>query len=118
MNIFQIVLLNVVLLLFPLLIYLIYLSTNKSINKKTKSLYISFALITSFFLIIEYGINIEIMPILILNSLVILSYIENKVILANIFSLETETNVSKSCINHYFRKIKELVNRDKSKNNI
>ena len=38
--------------------------------------------------------------------------------LAKIISLETETNVSKSCINHYFRKIKELVNRDKSKNNI
>lgn len=37
--------------------------------------------------------------------------------LANIISLETETSVSKSCINHYFRKIKELVNRDKNKNN-
>ena len=38
--------------------------------------------------------------------------------LANIISLETETNVSKSCINHYFRKIKELVNRDKNKNSV
>ena len=36
--------------------------------------------------------------------------------LANIISLETETTVSKSCINHYFSKIKELVNRDKNKN--
>ena len=35
--------------------------------------------------------------------------------LANIISLETETSLSKSCINHYFRKIKELVNRDKNK---
>ena len=87
MNIFSMILLNVVLMLFPLLIYLIYLSTNKNINKKTKSLYISFALITSFFLVAQYGINTKIMPILILNTIVILSYIEDKVMLANILSL-------------------------------
>ena len=87
MNIFGMVLLNVILMLFPLLIYLIYLSTNKNIDKKTKSLYIYFALITSFFLIIKFGVNTIIMPILILNTLVILSYIEDKVVLANIFSL-------------------------------
>ena len=87
MNIFSMILLNVVLMLFPLLIYLIYLSTNKNINKKTKSLYVSFALITSFFLVVEYGINTKIMPILILNTIVILSYIEDKIVLANIFCL-------------------------------
>ncbi len=36
--------------------------------------------------------------------------------LANIISLETENKVSKSCINHYFRKIKDLVNKSNSKN--
>ena len=87
MNIFQIVLLNVALLLFPLLIYLIYLSTNRNINKKAKSLYMNLVLLTSFFLIIEYGMNSIIMPVLILNSLVILSYIEDKIILANAFGL-------------------------------
>jgi len=35
--------------------------------------------------------------------------------LANIISMETETILSKSCINHYFRKIKELVLKDKNK---
>ena len=35
--------------------------------------------------------------------------------LANIISMETETTLTKSCINHYFRKIKELVNKDKNK---
>lgn len=87
MNIFQIVLLNVVLLLFPLLIYLIYLSTNNTINKKIKNLYLCLALITSFFFIIEYGTKNILMPVLILNSLVILSYIEKKIVLANIFSI-------------------------------
>ena len=86
MNIFQIVFLNVVLLLFPLLIYLIYLSTRKNIDKSEKNLFLCFALISSFFLEIEYGVNnLVIMPVLILNSLVILSYIENKVILSNLF---------------------------------
>ena len=87
MNIFEVVLLNVVLLLFPLLIYLIYLSYNKNINKKTKKLYNAFALITSFFLVIEYGIREVTMSILILNSIVILSYLEKRAMLANMFSI-------------------------------
>ena len=86
MNIFSIIILNVVLLLFPLLIYLIYLSTNKNINKKSKSLYLSLSLITAFFLMVEYGINTSLISILVLNSLIIISYIEDKVMLANIFS--------------------------------
>jgi len=102
MNIFNMVLLNVILLLFPLLIYLIYLSTNKNINKKLKSLYISFALITSFFLITQYGINTKIMSILILNSIVILSYIEEKIVLANVFSLIIIFLYRKDFNNTYF----------------
>ena len=86
MNIFRVVVFNVILLLFPLFIYLIYLSTNKNINNKLKKLYLDLSLITSFFLIKEYGSNIELMSLLVLNSLIILSYIEDRVILANTFS--------------------------------
>ena len=86
MNIFRIILFNVVLLLFPLLIYLIYLSTNKNINKKTKNLYLSLSLITSFFLIVEYGINITVMIVLILNCIVIISYTEKNWVLANVLA--------------------------------
>lgn len=85
MNIFRVVVFNVILLLFPLFIYLIYLSTNKNINNKLKKLYLDLSLITSFFLIKEYGSNIELMSLLVLNSLIILSYIEDRVILANTF---------------------------------
>ncbi len=35
--------------------------------------------------------------------------------LADIVSLETNRKISKSCVNHYFRKIKELVNKHKNK---
>ncbi len=34
--------------------------------------------------------------------------------LAYIISVETDINISKSCINHYFRKIKDLVNKSKN----
>ena len=87
MDIFKIVVLNVVLLLFPLFVYLIYLSTNKNINKKIKYLYFNFALLTSFYLIFNYGINNMVFPILLLNSVVILSYIEDRFILANVFGI-------------------------------
>jgi len=35
--------------------------------------------------------------------------------LASIISLETNKTITKSGINHYFRKIKELVEKDKTK---
>ena len=38
--------------------------------------------------------------------------------LANIISIETDRQVTKSGINHYFRKIKDLVYKDKNRNNI
>ena len=36
--------------------------------------------------------------------------------LAYIISMETEKDITKSGINHYFRKIKDLVNKDKTRN--
>ena len=103
MNIFQIVFFNVVLLLFPLLIYLIYLSTRKNIDRSEKNLFLSLALISSFFLEIEYGINKPvIMPILILNTLVVISYIENKSLLSNIFFVGILMLYQNSFNNIYF----------------
>jgi len=88
MNLFQIIFLDVVLLMFPILIYLIYLTTNKNIKKNLKKMYLSLALVTSFFLLYNYGINNTILiPVLVLNSIVIFSYLEDRYILANMFSI-------------------------------
>ena len=88
MNLFQIVFLDVVLLIFPILVYLIYLSANKSIKNKSKKIYLSLALITSFFMIYNYGIDEpKLLPVLVLNSIVIFSYLEDKYIVANLFSI-------------------------------
>ena len=88
MNLFQIVLLDVVLLIFPILVYIIYLSTNKSINNRLKKIYLSLALITSFFIIYNYGVNdSKLIPVLVLNSIVIFSYLEDKHIVSNLLSI-------------------------------
>lgn len=88
MNLFQIVFLDVVMLVFPVLVFLIYLSTNKNINEKSKKMYMSLTLITSMFMIHNYGVSTpKILPILVLNAVVILSYLVDQYILANIFSI-------------------------------
>lgn len=88
MNLFQVVFLDVVLLMFPILVFLIYLCTNKNINIKDKGIYYNLALITSFYLTFKYGISTpKILPILVLNSIVILAYLKDKYILANFFSI-------------------------------
>ena len=84
MNIFKIIVLDSILLLFPRFVYLIYLSTNKNI--KNKQIYSTISLISSFYLVYIFDTNI-ICTIIILNSIIILSYLENKYIIANIFAI-------------------------------
>lgn len=42
MNLFDVILLDIILIIFPVLFYLVYLFTNKNINKKVKELMFSF----------------------------------------------------------------------------
>ena len=45
-------------------------------------------------------------------------YPENSLLeLSKIMTLETGTNISKSCLNHRFRKIKEFVQKVREQNN-
>ena len=86
MNIFQIVFLDAMLLSFPILIYLIYLSTDKNINNKVKKTYLRLTLVTSFFMIYNYGLgNSKLISILIISSIIIFSYLEDLYFFANIF---------------------------------
>ena len=87
MNIFEIVFLNIILLLFPLFIYLIYLGSNKNINEKNKTLYFIFSLITAIYLINNYQNSNTLIAILSYNFILILLYIESKYKTAMIFSI-------------------------------
>jgi len=110
MNIFQIMFLDVILIVFPILVYLIYLSTNKNINNRSKSIYFKLTLITSFFIVYSYGVNgPKIIPILVLNSLIILSYLEDKYILANMFALINILIYSSDFNNGYFLLISYVI---------
>ena len=84
MNIFDNIVINSILLLFPGIMYLLYLSTNKNI--KNKGIYSTLSLITSFYLLYKFNINL-IDTILLLHSVLIIAYLDNKYILANIFGM-------------------------------
>ena len=76
MNLYQSIFINIVLLLFPILIYLLYLSTDKNINKKEQKLYLILSLYASFFLLYKYSFNNKIIDILLLTSIIIVFFLE------------------------------------------
>lgn len=55
MNCFELVLLNIALITFPLILYLFYIAYNKRFNKSVNRFMLDFALITSFYLTIKFG---------------------------------------------------------------
>ena len=77
MNLYQNIIINVILLLFPILVYLIYLSTDKNINKKEQKLYLVLSLYASFFLLYKYSFNNKIIDVLLLTSIIILFLLED-----------------------------------------
>ncbi|MDD4718415.1 MAG: HAMP domain-containing sensor histidine kinase [Bacilli bacterium] len=57
MNLFDSVILNIVLLTFPIILWLFYMVHNKNIGKQEKDLLFDFSLVTSLYLIIRFGIT-------------------------------------------------------------
>ena len=55
MNFIDMFLLNLILVSVPLLIYMVYITTNRNINEKERTLFFSLSLISSYFLITHYG---------------------------------------------------------------
>lgn len=126
MNLFQIVFLDVLLLIFPILVYLIYLSTNKDITDKSKKIYLKLTLITSFFMIYNYGIeDSKLIPILVIGSIVIFSYLEDLYILSNIFLIViiliyniTFNNILFLLLGYIFIALLYLIKKYKNFNNL
>ena len=84
MNAFKIILEYIILLSFPMLVYLIYLFTNKNIN--SKNIYFCLSLLSSIYLIKCFGSNI-LMSFLVLSIVVIISYIYDYFIPSIILSI-------------------------------
>ena len=86
MNIFDTILLDVILIIFPILFYLIYIFSNKNINNKTKNLIYNISIISSFFLIIKFSNN-NLINYLLLSVLILISYIKKQISLSLLLTL-------------------------------
>ena len=86
MNFFDTLIIDIVFILFPLIVYNVFLFANKNIDSSDKNIFFCFAVLTSFFLTYRYSDN-SFINLLVLNSLVIISYLKRNVILANVVAL-------------------------------
>ena len=68
MNIFEIILIDLIFITFPLILYLFYIAYNQNIGKKENKLIFDITLITSLYLLIRYGKNTTIYNPLIISS--------------------------------------------------
>lgn len=88
MNLFEMLFFNLILILFPILTYILFLATNKNINKKTKGFLFDGILLSSLFFVYQYN-NSEYLLInfLTLNVLVLIAYLKRRVLTANVIAL-------------------------------
>ena len=85
MNLFDIILLDFILLLFPLLFYEVFLFTNKNIKKEQKNLLFICTLMTSFFFVYKFhSDNNAILTFLILTIPILLCFLKKYYLSANI----------------------------------
>lgn len=88
MNLFEILFFDLILILFPILIYIMFLSTNRNINKKMKGILLDGALFSSVFFIYKYNNNDYLLiNFLVLNSLVLITYLKRRILSANFIAL-------------------------------
>lgn len=89
MNYFEIVSIHLVLILFPIFIYLFYLFYNIDIGKKNNILFLDFALCTSFYFVVRLGSILTDIPLFFLNIIIFLSYLKerNIALILSIFSI-------------------------------
>ena len=85
MNIFELIILDVVLILFPMLCYIIYMFSVKTLEKERNKLVLDLALLSSIYLLFKYGINsYNSIPLILFDIPLIMAYIKNRKINGNI----------------------------------
>lgn len=66
MNLFETIIINVIFIIFPLTFCLLYQSYNQTLNKRKNDLSLDFALFSSFYLILRFGLKMSALPPLLL----------------------------------------------------
>lgn len=75
MNFFEIMLIDFILMVFPLTLYLFYIAYTKNVNKKEKNLFFSLAIITSLYLVIKFGtVDLKTCSLLVINIPLVIAY--------------------------------------------
>ena len=88
MSIFEGIIINIMYILFPLTVYLIYTAYTKNLDLKEKSIMLELALYSSLYMLIRYGVMFKtIYPVLLFNIPLLISYIKNKTTTSLIISL-------------------------------
>lgn len=79
MNIFENLLINFIYLIFPLLLYVLYQIYSKTLSKEKNALYLDIALISSFYLMTQYGMfEKNTISYLLLNIPLIVAYVKKR----------------------------------------
>ncbi|MBR3897791.1 MAG: HAMP domain-containing histidine kinase [Bacilli bacterium] len=95
MKIYDLALLNLILLVIPLMIYLLYTAYNNILDKKENNLIFNICLFSECYLIIKYGISLyKNIPLFIINIPLLIAYYKNKKSLIIYISI--------ICIYYYF----------------
>ena len=75
MNLFEVVLIDFILITFPLILYLFYIAYNQNVGKKENNLIFDITLLTSLYLIIKFGApSVTHAPLMIANVPLIVAY--------------------------------------------
>lgn len=79
MKLLEITILNYVVLIFPMILYILYQMYNKTLDKEKNELYLDIAFISSFYLIVCYGVNnINLFSLLLINVPLIIAYVSKR----------------------------------------
>ena len=121
MNLFQTIFINVILLVFPILVYLIYLFTDKNITKKEQKLYLVMTLYASFYLLYKFSFYNKLIDLILITSIIALFLLEDMWKMSIVFTIISlfaymEFNnvyillfgILITLIYYYFKKIKKI----------
>lgn len=88
MNIFSTLFSSLIFILCPLLLYIVFLSSNNSITKNTKNMIFDIVLVSIIYIVSIYSTSdYPIINFLLLNSVILIAYLKDRVIVANLISL-------------------------------
>lgn len=88
MNMLQSILINVIILLFPIIVYLFYATYTQYTNKERRDLFLDFALISSLYLLVTFQKQWQsIQFIIFLNIPLLIAYVKKRQLIAIILSI-------------------------------